>query len=165
MNKLIITMLISSTTIFACSNSSIITQNSKPQTTQSVNPVLVDAQVSPQDISNIEVNMGEEFVIVLDANATTGYEWNIADFDKSYFSIVGNKYETANVSAGSGGKSIWTFKANNKGNSVIVMSYARPWEKDIAPIKTQKFNITVKENVNQSFGLKFLGEIKKRIGF
>ena len=45
--------------------------------------------------------------------------------------------------AGAGDYETFTFKAESKGNAVIALTYNKPWEEGVAPLKTFKINITV----------------------
>jgi inhibitor of cysteine peptidase len=57
---------------------------------------------------------------------------------------VGNEYSApATGRAGAGGKEVWIFEAVGKGATEISLKYARPWEKDIPPVKTVTFRVSV----------------------
>ena len=74
---------------------------------------------SGDDVTNtIKATVGKEFVITLDANATTGYEWQLAKpIDDSLIKLERSEYVPDKTGlVGSGGKSIWTFKAVMAGN-------------------------------------------------
>ena len=100
----------------------------------------------------IEVTAGEEFVIILDENEATGYQWALLNqVDKNIVKFVSAKYETTSDSqTGTGGKSVWTFKAINKGSVPVSLKYFRPWEKKLPPIKKQTFYISVKNDTSTS---------------
>ena len=90
------------------------------------------------DMTNtIKTTAGKEFVITLDANVTTGYEWQLTKpIDDSLIKLVHSEYVPDKTGlVGSGGKSIWTFKAVRSGKTQISFKYIRPWEKDIPPVK------------------------------
>ncbi|MCE5323558.1 protease inhibitor I42 family protein [bacterium] len=93
----------------------------------------------------IAANAGSEFAITLDSNATTGYQWRLGNQpDEKIVKSMGSVYnEPKSRLMGAGGTEAWTFQAAGKGTTQIVLEYARPWEKDIAPIKTQTFTVTV----------------------
>lgn len=89
----------------------------------------------------LEVKNEEEFVITLETNPTTGYDWEAA-FDENYLELLEKKYlppETRLV--GAGGQDKFRFKALESGGTEIVFSYERPWEKE--PIKQQIYKITI----------------------
>lgn len=96
----------------------------------------------------IQARAGEEFVIVLDANATTGYEWQIASpIDEKVIRLIGSKYVPDNTGlVGSGGKSSWTFKALQAGRAKIDFKYVRSWEKGIPPAKEASYMVNIENS-------------------
>jgi predicted secreted protein len=96
----------------------------------------------------IEVAVGREFTIVLGANRTTGYRWDLArPLDRGKVELVRNEYkiEQDGEKVGAGGKEVWTFKAIGEGKTKIALKYVRPWEKNTAGVKTVTFEIDVKK--------------------
>ena len=94
---------------------------------------------------SIEIATGQEFTIELDANATTGYQWQLAEpLDKKIIELLSAEYRASETSIiGAGGKEIWKFRAVARGNTIISMKYIRAWEKDIAPIKNIQFRVLI----------------------
>ena len=101
----------------------------------------------PQDdmTNKIQATVGKEFVITLDANATTGYEWQLANpTDDSLIKLMRSEYVPDKTGlVGSGGKSIWTFKVVRSGKTQISFKYIRPWEKDIPPVKEAVYIVDI----------------------
>ncbi len=93
----------------------------------------------------IAARTGDQVTITLDSNATTGYKWQLVAkpdskvlrFDKSVYN------DPSEAIPGRGGTETWTFTAAGKGNTSFTLNYARPWEKNTPPEKTQKFTVTV----------------------
>lgn len=101
----------------------------------------------PADSGVLSKKVGDTIVIRLESNPTTGYSWSLAEIPSDIIQKVSNIYEPLKTSGnivGSGGTEIWTFKAISKGNTTLTFQYARPWEKDVPPIKTETYQITVK---------------------
>jgi inhibitor of cysteine peptidase len=48
------------------------------------------------------------------------------------------------IARGAGGTELWTFKAVGAGKTTIALNYARPWEKDIPPAKSETFTVDVR---------------------
>ncbi len=94
---------------------------------------------------SIEIMIGQEFAIELDANATTGYQWQLAEpLNNRIIELLSTEYrvpETGHL--GAGGKEIWKFRAVDHGKTIISMKYIRPWEKDIPPVKNIQFRVVV----------------------
>lgn len=81
----------------------------------------------------------------MDANATTGYEWQIASpIDDKLINLVSSEYVPYKTGlVGSGGKSIWTFKAIHAGKAHISFKYIRPWEKNTPPVKEAVYIVDI----------------------
>jgi inhibitor of cysteine peptidase len=93
----------------------------------------------------IEVKIGQEFLITLDSNMTTGYQWQLVKPpDIGIVELLNNEYRAPrNKIIGAGGQEIWSFKAVAPGKTIISMKYVRPWEKDVPPVKNVQFQIIV----------------------
>lgn len=95
--------------------------------------------------TNIEVKSGQEFVISLDSNPSTGYSWQISKpISSTILKQINKEYKASEpVKPGSGGKELWTFKALAKGKTIIAFDYTRPWEKNVPSLKEKTFNLVV----------------------
>ena len=93
----------------------------------------------------ITTKVGEEFNITLDANPTTGYQWQLSDnFTEGIVKLVKSEYvapETEMV--GAGGKEVGTFKGVRPGETIIDLEYVRPWETGIEPVVVKSYGVTV----------------------
>lgn len=94
----------------------------------------------------IEVNVGENAVISLEANHSTGYSWQLAKpVDAEMLQFVDKQYETDESQLiGGGGKEVWTFKALKSGKTEMTFNYVRPWEKDVPPARVSTVVIIIK---------------------
>ena len=105
-------------------------------------------QEKQDDTTNtIHATPGKEFVIKLDANPTTGYEWQLVQsIDDSLVKFVNSDYVSDMTSLlGSGGKSVWTFKAVRAGKAQISFKYIRPWEKNTPPVKEATYIVSIQD--------------------
>jgi len=86
--------------------------------------------------------VGEEFTIRLEANATTGYRWEV-QYDEEYLELTDQDYEVEASPGivGAGGQETFTFRALAIGKTEITFSYSRSWEEEI--LKTRTFEVTV----------------------
>lgn len=91
------------------------------------------------------VKTGETFRIELDSNATTGYQWQIAQkFNTKIIKLVSSNYITPNTNLmGAGGKEIWIFEGVNNGETKIFLKYVRPWER-VKPLYLKIYSVEVK---------------------
>ena len=73
--------------------------------------------------------VGDRIVISLDANATTGYSWQLAPgLDTSVVKFVSQDYQQAPASpnmVGVGGTATLTFEAVGEGTTTIALAYMR----------------------------------------
>ena len=105
--------------------------------------VHVDASYSGETVT---LAVGDSLIVTLESNASTGYEWSLADnSDESVLQEAGHEYvapePTGTPVVGAGGEEVWTFTALSAGTSTISMEYVRPWEEDTEPADT--FTLTV----------------------
>ncbi|MDD4183346.1 MAG: protease inhibitor I42 family protein, partial [Candidatus Omnitrophica bacterium] len=93
----------------------------------------------------IKVEAGQDFTITLEANATTGYEWQLAKpLDENRFKLISSGYVADKLNRiGAGGRQVWVFKALKAGETVISFKYIRQWEKNTPPAKEESFLIHV----------------------
>ena len=91
----------------------------------------------------LEAHPGDEIVIRLDANITTGYQWEVAGIDHPAVELVDTDYlETpAPGVIGRGGIRTFRFKARAGGRTRIRLRLRRPWEATDAAI--ERFEVTV----------------------
>jgi len=91
---------------------------------------------------DISVSRGEEFVVALPANPSTGYAWTAADNpDVTYES----SHQVAGGSQpGAPGTEELTFRADHSGQSTLKLAYARSFEPGVPPAKTAEFPVSVK---------------------
>lgn len=96
--------------------------------------------------SQVEVKVGEQIVITLDGNPSTGYTWEAKDLDTTMFEQVGDPvFSSSNPGlVGSGGTLALTFKALKAGTVTLTLVYHRPWETGADPIDTFAVTVTVK---------------------
>ncbi|MCD6452736.1 MAG: protease inhibitor I42 family protein [Dehalococcoidales bacterium] len=92
----------------------------------------------------MKVRVGQEFVIALESNITTGYSWQ-ESHDEALVELVGNTYKQSQHSqglVGAGGTEYFRFKALSSGRAEITLNYKRPWEEEIA--ETKVFTVDIK---------------------
>jgi len=94
---------------------------------------------------NILVKAEENFIIKLDSNPTTGYQWQLAQApDSNILELVFHEYQASQSKLmGAGGKEAWVFKARGPGKAKLTFQYLRPWEKSTKPVEITEFIIIV----------------------
>lgn len=90
-----------------------------------------------------EVNSGERVSITLEGNPTTGYSWELIEYDAAVVEPVGEaEYKSDSKLIGGGGAYTFTFKALVPGMTTVKLVYQRSWETDTEPIEV--FEVTLK---------------------
>jgi inhibitor of cysteine peptidase len=79
---------------------------------------------------SVGIEVGDRIVVILDANPTTGYSWQLAaGLDQAIVTHVTREYAQQGAPApGVGGAETWTFEATSPGSTSITLDYLRPWE-------------------------------------
>jgi inhibitor of cysteine peptidase len=78
--------------------------------------------------TEIKANLGKEFFIYLEANPTTGYNWE-AKFDENFLELKKETFKPfAPDTVGMGGKEEFLFLPIKTGKTMVKMRYKRPWE-------------------------------------
>lgn len=90
---------------------------------------------------SISVSAGQTFVIELESNPTTGYEWTAEKNANAEF--VKSEMVTSSTLPGAPGMQQLTFKATKSGSSTLVLNYARSFEPDNPPAQTESFPLKV----------------------
>mgnify|MGYP001035980172 CR=1 FL=1 len=98
------------------------------------------AAQQPEEYSDpdreIEIGVGEQFIIALESNPTTGYMWE-ADFEESFLTLVQDEFQPAEDKdvVGAGGERRFTFEGVKKGKAEVTLTYKRSWEEDFSDQK------------------------------
>ena len=120
-----------------------------------VRPGYVDLQISPPEQvfltaansgQKLTLFVGQELVIQLDGNPSTGYTWEAKDLDAGMFQQVGETvFASSNPNlVGSGGSLTLTFRVLKTGPASLTLVYHRPWETTVAPLHMFSITATVK---------------------
>jgi len=103
---------------------------------------------------HIEVVMhavvGEELVVTLGSNPTTGFQWSelaeISDetvIRQVSHMYVGKEYETP-PPPGTSGEEVWTFEALKEGTVTTFLEYSRPWNPEDIGVWSVTITTTIK---------------------
>ena len=85
-------------------------------------------------------------MVELRGNPTTGYTWVYTMSPEGIVREVSEEYVTDKIDgglAGSGGKFIFTFEALTTGETELIFSYLRVWEKGTPAAETVVYTVTV----------------------
>jgi len=140
------------------------------ETTASENDLTIAAEEVATDSDKgktIRVYEGQDFVLKLGANATTGYSWKVTKTNRSFAYPYASTYEMAHSASpagvpsmpppmGAGGTAVFKWSTNpvtdvtgtplmsKVGKHEIALEYRRPWEPlTSAPAKTFKLTVEI----------------------
>jgi len=106
-------------------------------------PKTIEITPVAQTGTTVDAAVGDTIVVSLDANATTGYSWELTAGDT--FTIESSKYvpdpSPSNV-AGSGGTQVVTLKVTKAGTSDLTGTYRQQWNSP-SPNAQPDFSMTV----------------------
>ncbi len=93
---------------------------------------------------SLEASVGEEIVVTLEANPSTGYSWRLTEpLDEKVITLERTSFQQDDVKSGAPGTRVWWFRAVGEGKAEIDMEYVRTWEKDKEPARTFTAAVTV----------------------
>ncbi|MNZ30279.1 Chagasin family peptidase inhibitor I42 [compost metagenome] len=88
------------------------------------------------DCKPLRLVQGQELVLMLPSNPTTGFRWEMRDAASSVLRSLGPEvYSNPEDSGliGSAGQSTWRFRVVQPGEGHLQLAYQRPWEKEVPP--------------------------------
>jgi inhibitor of cysteine peptidase len=91
----------------------------------------------------ITVKNGQEFVIALTSNPSTGYTWQAGKNDKVKY-LSSSQVNASSGAIGAAGTQELKFKAVDTGTTTLELAYSRPFEGGVPPAQTTSFAVTIK---------------------
>jgi len=91
---------------------------------------------------SIKTRLAEQFTVELDANPTTGYEWQV-EFPRKMLRLVRRELSPPGPEIGGAVKQRFVFEALSKGNAVLELSYKRSWEP--RALEARKISVQIRE--------------------
>jgi inhibitor of cysteine peptidase len=99
------------------------------------------------DGARVTLARNQDLYVTLDTNQSTGFRWSLTRAADPVLKQVGEaSYAPRAVEgrlAGSGGVTTFHFLGAEAGTAALVFSYRRPWEVNIPPVKTVRFDVKV----------------------
>lgn len=89
------------------------------------------------DGRRFDIAVGQEAVVRLGSNPSTGYKWSLADSRSAVMGVMGEpSFEPpARPLPGAPGTEVWRLKAMTQGQAEARFEYKRPWEKARPPAR------------------------------
>jgi inhibitor of cysteine peptidase len=99
------------------------------------------------DGARVTLVRGQDLYINLDGNQTTGFRWSLSRGGEPVMTQVGEATYAPRAAegrlTGSGGVTTFHFRAAAVGSTSLAFGYRRPWEANIPPAKTVRFDVKV----------------------
>jgi inhibitor of cysteine peptidase len=104
-----------------------------------------DLHLTPADDGRqIQIRPGQELIITLESNPTTGYSWQVRQLDERVIQQLGEAaFQEDSALLGAGGVEVLTFRALQGGETSLELVYQRPWEKEEEPLETFHIQVVV----------------------
>jgi inhibitor of cysteine peptidase len=98
------------------------------------------------DKSWVEMSRGDKLILHLEANPSTGYQWQVDTMNGDLLDWVDGPsfVPSAPSMVGSGGTSSFGFNALREGRTSLRLVYRRPWEEGKPPIRTVVLKVRIK---------------------
>ena len=91
----------------------------------------------------VELSTGDELQVILEANPSTGYKWQLREAHIGVLRPSARKFSPYDRAVGAGGKDILTFRAVSPGCTKLKLSFERPFEQGKPPAKEFSLGVTV----------------------
>ena len=102
--------------------------------------------VEKQSLCPVQLKSGQNLILSLPSNPTTGYRWSIQDSAGGVLKGLGPEVyrnpEDAGV-VGAAGVSTWRFQAFAGGTGRLRLTYQQPWAPEVPPVETFDCAISV----------------------
>ena len=89
----------------------------------------------------ISARTGDTFIVALEGNPTTGYQWELLE-DDGKFRLVEKEYAMPSPGVGAATTEHFVIEALEPGSTKLTFKYKRPWETEVLDTKT--FELQVK---------------------
>lgn len=101
--------------------------------------------VDNQDACPLALKNGQNLILSLPSNPTTGYRWAIQDSAGGVLRALGPEVYSSTESGviGGGGQSTWRFQAFAGGQGRLRLTSQQPWAPEAEPVETFECAITV----------------------
>ncbi|SDI69582.1 inhibitor of cysteine peptidase [Pseudomonas flavescens] len=103
--------------------------------------------VQEQQQCPLNLHAGQQVILTLPSNPTTGYRWVVRENAASVLKSLGPEvYSAAGNSdlVGGEGHSTWRFQATESGDAQLLLTYVQPWDAGAEPAETFDCRVSVR---------------------
>lgn len=92
-----------------------------------------------------ELKKGQTLDVSLEANPTTGYEWEVEEIDENILrQLEEQDFKPQSKLVGAPGIQTLYFQAVGEGQTTLKLIYHRRWEKGVEPLETYSVEVVVR---------------------
>lgn len=92
----------------------------------------------------VQLKVNDTMEVALPSNPSTGYQWQVSSIDTAVLRADGEpEFIPDSDAVGSGGLSVFHFRALAAGTSPLQLDYLRTWEIGVPPAQTFTVNVEV----------------------
>ena len=103
---------------------------------------MADVVVTQRDNGGVvSARVGDDIVLYLAENPTTGYVWAFDALDESTLELEGSEWQASGPGTGTGGDRQWRLGLRQPGTTRVELKRWRPWVGDASVI--DRFAVTV----------------------
>ena len=104
-----------------------------------------NVSVDNQSACPLQLENGQNLILTLPSNPTTGYRWAIQDSAGGVLRALSPEVYSSSESGviGGGGQSTWRFQAFAAGQGRLRLTSQQPWEPEAEPVEIFECAITV----------------------
>ncbi|MFN7927227.1 MAG: protease inhibitor I42 family protein [Blastocatellia bacterium] len=96
-----------------------------------------------QNGQSLQVQPGDQIVVLLAENPTTGYCWAVDKLDEQLLTLDDSAYAPAGTALGGGGERKITLTAQNAGNTSVSFKHWREWSGEDSVTDRFGFSVTI----------------------
>lgn len=127
--------------------------------------IKIDKDGKTDNILQIKINKdvtNNEMEIKLESNPSTGYNWEISNYDKNIIKISKYYEDSCNDNAvGCGGYDVFVIESLKEGTTKVAFNYKRSGEKNILLNATYKFTVDENLNITQTHNGTYFKELEE----
>jgi len=106
--------------------------------------MVIKAKNSQNGDFDYKIKKGEEFIINLDENVTTGHSWNYKIDNEKIVKLLEDEHiEPSTKLIGASGSHKFVFLGEKKGEATITFKYFRVWKDEESSVDMKEFKIKV----------------------
>lgn len=135
MKAIFVSLVVTSALLVSCEKTESVRSES-----EAMKPLL---KTKADNGSSVDLTIGSELEVHLEANKSTGYSWQLKSNDS--VAVISDSYAPEEIeTVGVGGVQKFTLQAQRSGRSELEFIYSRAWEKGVEPAEKFQLKLNIK---------------------